>query len=58
MNSAYSLVAERAAHRCEYCQAPEVIFNFAFEVEHIVPPSRGGAKVDGNLSVGHLGWRT
>jgi 5-methylcytosine-specific restriction endonuclease McrA len=43
MNPRYAPVAERAAHRCEYCGAPEAIFNFPFEVEHIVPTSRGGA---------------
>ena len=31
MNPHYPLVAERAGHRCEYCHAPEVIFNFPFE---------------------------
>ena len=43
MNPGYPTVAERAGHRCEYCRAPEAIFNFPFEVEHIVPTSRGGA---------------
>ncbi len=42
MNLRYARVAERASHRCEYCHAPEVIFNFPFEVEHIIPPQRGG----------------
>ncbi|HMC65123.1 MAG TPA: HNH endonuclease signature motif containing protein [Gemmataceae bacterium] len=42
MNPHYPLVAERARHRCEYCHAPEAIFNFPFEVEHIVPPGLGG----------------
>jgi hypothetical protein len=42
MNPRYAQVAKRAAHRCEYCHAPEAIFNFPFEVEHIVPPGRGG----------------
>lgn len=42
MNPRYAQVALRAGHRCEYCHAPEVIFNLTFEVEHIVPVSRGG----------------
>jgi 5-methylcytosine-specific restriction endonuclease McrA len=42
MNRHYPAVATRAGHRCEYCRAPEAIFNFAFEVEHIVPVSQGG----------------
>lgn len=31
MNPFYTLVADRAAHRCEYCHAPELVFNFPFE---------------------------
>ncbi len=42
MNPHYQAVAERAGHRCEYCRAPEAIFNFPFEVEHVIPPHRGG----------------
>ena len=42
MNRHYSQVAHRAGHRCEYCHAPEAIFNFPFEVEHILPVSEGG----------------
>jgi len=51
MNSRYAQVAERAGHRCEYCHAPEAIFNFPFEVEHIVPPGRGGSQNDANLAL-------
>jgi hypothetical protein len=51
MNSQYSQVAERAAHRCEYCRAPEAIFNFPFEVEHIVPTSKRGADDAANLAL-------
>lgn len=51
MNPHYAAVAERALHRCEYCHAPEVIFNFAFEVEHIVPPLRGGADHQANWAL-------
>ena len=51
MNPHYPLVAERAAHRCEYCHAPEAIFNFPFEVEHIIPPSRGGVNDHSNLAL-------
>lgn len=51
MNRHYSSVAERATHRCEYCQAPEAIFNFAFEVEHIVPPGQGGTESDDNRAL-------
>ena len=42
MNPNYPFVAARARHICEYCRAPEVVFNFPFEVEHIFPLARGG----------------
>jgi 5-methylcytosine-specific restriction endonuclease McrA len=51
MNPRYPLVAQRAGHRCEYCHAPEVIFNFPFEVEHIIPTSRQGADDESNLAL-------
>ena len=51
MNPHYSRVAERAGHRCEYCRAPEAIFNFPFEVEHIVPPGLGGADEESNQAL-------
>ena len=49
MNPHYSLVARRAGHRCEYCHAPEAVFNFPFEVEHVIPTSRGGKDDEANL---------
>jgi hypothetical protein len=52
MNPKYPLVAERAGHRCEYCHAPEVVFNFPFEVEHIIPTARGGADDYANCALG------
>ena len=42
MNPHYTQVALRAGHRCEYCHAPEAVFNLPLEVEHIVPIARGG----------------
>lgn len=51
MNPHYAQVAERAGHRCEYCRAPEAIFNFPFEVEHIVPPGRGGVDAESNWAL-------
>ena len=51
MNPHYSLVARRAAYRCEYCHAPESFFNLSFEVDHIVPSSRGGTDADSNLAL-------
>jgi hypothetical protein len=51
MNPLYPDVAQRAGHRCEYCHAPEAVFNFEFEVEHIIPKSLGGANSDDNLAL-------
>ena len=34
MNPNYSLAASRAEHICEYCRAPEAIFNLPFEVSN------------------------
>lgn len=51
MNARYLATAERAAYRCEYCHAPESVFNFPFEVEHILPQARGGADDRDNLAL-------
>ena len=51
MNPHYAHVALRAGHRCEYCHAPEVVFNFPFEVEHIIPLSRSGTDTETNWAL-------
>jgi hypothetical protein len=51
VNPLYPAVAERAGERCEYCRAPEQVFNFAFEVEHIQPRSGGGNNSMDNLAL-------
>lgn len=51
MNPFYAAVAHRAKHRCEYCRAPEVLFNFCFEVEHVDPKSLGGSDMLSNLAL-------
>ncbi len=51
MNKHYAAVTHRAGHRCEYCRAPEAIFNLPFEVEHIVPESRLGLDDEDNLAL-------
>lgn len=51
MNTLYSAVAERAVYRCEYCHAPETVFNFPFEVEHILPQAHGGSDDLDNLAL-------
>jgi HNH endonuclease len=51
VNPLYPVVAERAEYRCEYCHAPEVVFNFPFEVEHILPQAHGGTDALDNLAL-------
>jgi hypothetical protein len=51
VNPLYPQVSARALHRCEYCLAPEIIFNLAFEVEHIVPVIKGGQTDLSNLAL-------
>ncbi len=51
MNPHYVQVALRAGHRCEYCHAPEVVFNFPFEVEHIIPLARQGKDHETNMAL-------
>jgi hypothetical protein len=51
VNAKYPAVAERASYRCEYCHAPESVFNFPFEVEHIQPQAGGGADDLDNLAL-------
>lgn len=45
------MVASRARRRCEYCRAPEEVFNFPFEVEHIMPSIHGDTDADDNLAL-------
>lgn len=51
MNPHYALVSARARHACEYCRAPEIVFNLPFEVEHIIPQAHGGETTEGNLAL-------
>ena len=51
MNPHYPAVAERACNRCEYCRAPEQVFNFNFEVEHILPRALGGSSAAENTAL-------
>lgn len=51
MNPHYPEVSRRAAHRCEYCRAPEAIFSFPFEVEHIIPIHHEGTDEPSNLAL-------
>ncbi len=51
MNPRHPQVALRAGHRCEYCRAPEALFNFPFEIEHILPVARAGRDSTDNLAL-------
>ncbi|MFN7948436.1 MAG: HNH endonuclease [Blastocatellia bacterium] len=51
MNPHYHYIAARARHCCEYCRAPEEIFNFPFEVEHIIPQAKDGRDDESNLAL-------
>lgn len=51
MNPRHAPVALRAGYRCEYCHAPEAVFNFPFEVEHIIPVSRDGPDSENNWAL-------
>ena len=44
-------VERRAGERCEYCRAPQQVFNAPLHVEHITPRSRGGAEALSNLAL-------
>ena len=47
----YPSVAPRARDRCEYCRAPEWVYNLELEVEHVVPRGRGGPDELHNLAL-------
>lgn len=51
MNPFYPATSERAQHRCEYCLAPEEIFNFPFQVEHIQLQAHNGTNEENNLAL-------
>jgi hypothetical protein len=51
MNPHYAFVSARARHACEYCRAPEIVFNLPFEVEHIIPQAHGGETTRDNLAL-------
>jgi hypothetical protein len=47
----YYLVAARAKHRCEFCHAPEAVFNHRFSIDHIIPRALGGSDNFDNLAL-------
>ena len=51
MHPKYSIVVTRANRVCEYCNAPEIISNVAFEVDHTIPISKRGSDELENLAL-------
>jgi hypothetical protein len=45
------MVVRRAGNRCEYCQLPAQLQVGGFEVDHILPRSRGGLTEVANLAL-------
>lgn len=43
-------VARRAQWRCEYCLSPAAYSTQPFEVDHVIPRSKGGRTVSNNLA--------
>jgi hypothetical protein len=43
-------VRARAGFRCEYCQLPDSIYPWPFEIEYVVAQQHGGPTVPGNLA--------
>lgn len=48
--SVRQLVAERAHHRCEYCQITSSVATSAFEIEHITPTAHAGSDDISNMA--------
>lgn len=44
-----ALVRARAAGRCEYCHAPQLLVGQAFHIDHVIPLAAGGQTTDSNL---------
>ena len=42
-------VADRANHRCEYCQTAQLISGAQMHIEHIIPLTQGGKSDEQNL---------
>lgn len=51
MNPFHAAVSKRASQKCEYCRAPENIFNSNFEVDHITPVALGGTNDHNNFAL-------
>jgi len=49
-DSVKSLIAERAAYRCEYCRMPQSYAHYRFHYEHIIALQHGGTSHPDNLA--------
>lgn len=45
------LVAQRAAHRCEYCLIPQAVTLAPHEIDHLISEKHGGSTGEGNLAL-------
>jgi len=50
------VVVRRAGNRCEYCQLPAYLQVGGFEVDHILPRSRGGQVDLANMALACPHW--
>lgn len=50
-SSLRQLVTERAEERCEYCQQPQALSLFCFEMEHIIASKHDGPTTAENLAL-------
>lgn len=51
MNPRHPDVSKRAGEKCEYCKAPQRLFNMLFEVEHVVPVAAWSDERSENLAL-------
>jgi pyruvate-formate lyase-activating enzyme len=46
MNPHYVVIAKRANHRCEYCQAPEIVFTAnTYQTRHKITYRKGSKQI-------------
>jgi len=44
-------VESRAEERCEYCRAPQRIYGGVFQIDHVIPESKGGVSKMENFAL-------
>jgi 5-methylcytosine-specific restriction endonuclease McrA len=51
MEDLASRVRSRARNCCEYCQLPQVCYDYIFHIDHAIPRKHGGKTTMGNLAL-------